>query len=411
MMVDNLRLRGCSFSFSLSTSRRPGSRPLSHQVLPLHVLTKANSQLDHEDSLLYIEDVIRKGIADLPLHRGRAPRWLFSKMKELAREVIVHMVTEFNPQYVLDRLSDPFWFQAFGCLLGFDWHSSGVTTTVCGAMKEGLKELEPEIGIFIAGGKGGRSRRTPGEIEAKSKYISGTPARLVYASRMAAKVDSSGLQDGYQLYHHCFVFTKHGDWCVIQQGMNPHNHFARRYHWLSSELSDFVREPHKAILSDGTGEVLNLVAFEGEKAREVCVEIAKQKPESAVVQLKRVRELTLSPHHHIDLTSLNPERIGKILLKTYEEQPEDFELLLGMPGVGPKTMRALALLSELVYGVAPSFRDPARFSFAHGGKDGHPYPVDIETYSRTIEILKRAVSEAKLGYTDKLKAIKRLEKL
>lgn len=368
-------------------------------------------QLDHEMFPLYIEDMVRKGIADLPLHYGRTPRWLFNKMKDLAREIIISMVTEYGPQYVLDRLSDPFWFQAFGCLLGFDWHSSGLTTTVCGAMKEGLKELEPGLGLFVAGGKGSSSRRTPSEIEVKSKYTSETPARLIYASRMAAKVDSSGLQDGYQLYHHCFVFTKRGDWCVIQQGMNSETHFARRYHWLSSELNDFVCEPHKAILSQAKGEALNLVALEGKQSREVCTQIAKEKPESVVIELSKIKRLTLRSHHHVDLTALNPERIGKILLKTYEKQPENFELLLGMQGVGPKTMRALALVSELVYGVAPSFRDPARFSFAHGGKDGHPYPVDRETYSRTIEILKKAISEAKLGYTDKLRAIKRLENL
>lgn len=355
--------------------------------------------------------MIRKGIADLPLHYGRTPRWLFGKMKVLAREVIVHLVTEFTPQYVLVRLSDPLWFQAFGCLLGFDWHSSGLTTTVCGAMKEGLKELEPELGLFIAGGKGSRSRKTPAEIKARSEHISRATTYLVYASRMAAKVDSGGLQDGYRLYHHSFVFTKHGDWCVVRQGMNPETRFARRYHWLSSELEDFVCEPHKAILSQRKGEVLNLVAIESEKTREVCTQIAKDKPEEVVSELKTMKRLTLSSLHHVDVAALNPDRIGKILLKTYEKQPEDFESLLGMAGVGPKTLRALALLSELVYGVTPSFRDPARFSFAHGGKDGHPYPVDRQTYSETTEILKKATSDAKLGYYDKLRAIKRLEGL
>lgn len=367
--------------------------------------------LTTEDFRSKLELMIRKGVADLPLHYGRAPRWLFDKMKQLARETIVYMITEFNTEYVLDRLSDPFWFQAFGCILGFDWHSSGLTTTVCGALKEGLRGLDAELGLFITGGKGGRSRKTPEEIEAKSRYLSCTPSYLIYASRMAAKVDSSGLQDGYQLYHHCFIFTKNGDWCVIQQGMNPQNRFARRYHWLSNELEDFVCEPHKAILSESKGEALNLVARESEEARGVCTQLAKENPEKVVTELKRIKRLVLSSTHQIDLTTLNPERIGKILLKTFEEKPEDFESLLGMGGVGPKTMRALALLSELVYGVAPSFRDPARFSFAHGGKDGHPYPVDEETYSRTIEILRKAVSEAKLGYTDKIKAIKRLEKL
>lgn len=193
--------------------------------------------------------------------------------------------------------------------------------------------------------------------------------------------------------------------------MNPETRFARRYHWLSSELGDFVCEPHKAILSQSKGEALNLVAFESERAREVCTQVAKEKPQKAVNELKKIKKLTLNSHHHIDLAALNPERIGKILLKTYERQSGNFESLLGMPGVGPKTMRALALLSELVHGVSPSFRDPARFSFAHGGKDGHPYPVDSETYSKTIEALRKSIWEAKLGYTDKLKAIRRLERL
>jgi hypothetical protein len=332
-------------------------------------------------------------------------------MRELAREVVVCLITDFSPQYVLTKLADPFWFQAFGCVLGFDWHSSGLTTTVCGAMKEGLKEVGPDVGLFFAGGKGGASRKTPKEIEAKSSYLSAAPEELVYASRMAAKVDSGGLQDGYQLYHHCFIFTNQGDWCVVQQGMNAETRFARRYHWLSSELTDFVCEPHKAILSQRRGPVLNLVAAESEKARGMCTDIARDKPERAVAELKKIKRLRLEAHHHVDLAMLNPERIGKILLATYEKQPKNFETLLGTVGVGPKTIRALALLSELLYGAAPSFRDPARFSFAHGGKDGYPYPVDRQAYSSSIEVLKRAVSEARLGRTDKLRAIRRLERL
>jgi len=374
---------------------------LSQDLTPIDGLTGG-----HSCSRLKVMG--RKGIADLPLHYGRAPRWLFDKMRELAREVIISMVSEFSPQYVLERLSDPFWFQAFGCVLGFDWHSSGLTTTVCGAMKEGLKGVDAELGLFVTGGKGSTSRKTPREIEEKSHYLSGCPDPLVYASRMAAKVDSAGLQDGYTLYHHCFIFTPQGDWCVIQQGMNPANRYARRYHWLSRGLDDFVCEPHKAILSEASGEALNLVALESEGARDVCTELSKEDPAKTVAELHKVKRMHLGAHHHVDLNELNPERIGRILLRTYEGQPEDFERLLGMEGIGPKTMRALALLSELVYGVAPSFRDPARFSFAHGGKDGHPYPVDRDTYSRTIEILKTAVMEARLGHSDKMRTIKRL---
>ncbi|MEW6189048.1 MAG: DUF763 domain-containing protein [Actinomycetota bacterium] len=350
----------------------------------------------------------RTGIANLPLHYGRTPSWLFQRMKELAREITLFIVGEFGPEEMLRKLSDPLWFQAFGCVLGFDWHSSGVTTTVCGALKEGIRRLERDLGLLVAGGKGKVSRKTPSEIEGFGDLLSIDPSILVYASRMAAKIDSVALQDGFQLYHHCFVFTIKGSWAVVQQGMNEETRYARRYHWLGDELKSFVCEPHYAICCDQRRRPLNMVARESEDARNVSTSLSREKPERLVSTLKKLQTLDLPASHQILVHDLSPESLGRIFLKTYERQPEDFERLLGIEGVGPKTIRALSLISELVYGVAPSFRDPVKYSFAHGGKDGHPYPVDRETYDKSIEILRVAVTHAKIGRREKLEAIKRL---
>ena len=350
----------------------------------------------------------KTGTADLPLHYGKAPRWLFQRMALLAREVSLAIVAEFGVQEMLRRLADPFWFQSFGCVLGFDWHSSGVTTTVCGALKVGLKGVQHELGLYVAGGKGGTSRQTPQEIEMQGTHLHVDPASLVYASRMAAKVDNTALQDGYQIYHHTFVFDQQGHWCVVQQGMNVDRRYARRYHWLSEGLRDFVVEPHSAICCDQRSEVLNMVAQESEEARRVSALLAREMPGKLVSDLQRLQDLELPSRHQVWLADVDPRRLEKIFLSTYEQQPQNFEALLGMSGVGPKTIRALSLLSEIVYGAKVSTRDPARFSFAHGGKDGYPYPVDRATYDRSIETLRTAIRRAKLGQRDKLEAFKRL---
>jgi len=352
------------------------------------------------------------GIANLPLHHGKAPRWLFSRMVPLAREITIAIVSEFGPEEMLRRLSHPYWFQAFGCVLGFDWHSSGVTTTLCGALKEGVKGLERDLGLFVAGGKGKTSRKTPSEIEEWGEKISMDPAPLVYASRMSAKVDSSAVQDGYQLYHHTFIFTPKGDWTVVQQGMNDANHYARRYHWLGESVSDFVNEPHSAILSEARGTTLNLTATESEEARTTITGIAiEESPEKVLEELKKLKTLSLPTRHEILTRDLHPDSLRKIILSAYERQPQDFEQLLGLSGVGPKTIRALSLISELVHGVVPSYRDPARYSFAHGGKDGIPYPVDRNTYDQSIEILSRAINRTKLDLSEKQKAFQRLNRV
>ena len=350
----------------------------------------------------------RTGSANLPLHSGKAPAWLFSRMIRLSREVATHIVAEFGPDEMLRRLSDPFWFQAFGCVLGFDWHSSGVTTTVTGALKEGIRGLERELGFFAGGGKGAASRKTPSEIENVCHRISIDPRPLVYASRMSAKVDSAAVQDGYQLYHHSFFFTPSGGWCVVQQGMNDANGMARRYHWLAATVKSYVDEPHAAICAEAEAPTLNLVAHESEPVRTASAELAREKPGVVLSALRGVPALTMPRRQAVLIADVNTRYLEKILLKTYERVPEDFETLLGMEGVGARTLRALALTSEIIYGTPASTRDPARFSFAHGGKDGFPYPVDRETYDKTVEVLRNAVTRAGIDRSERVAALKRL---
>ena len=351
---------------------------------------------------------MRTGFAHLPLHGGRAPVWLFSRMVRLSREILGHVVAERGASEVLRRLSDPYWFQAFGCVLGFDWHSSGVTTTVCGAVKEAVRGAESDFGFYAAGGKGARSRRTPSEIEAAGERLSRDPAALVYASRMSAKVDSAAVQDGYQLYHHAFFFTPEGDWAVVQQGMNDANGMARRYHWLSSTLRSFVEEPHEAVCCDSRADAWNFVAQESAGVRSAAASLAREKPETTLAALRTLPVLDLPRRHEVRREDVSGRYLSKILLKTYEQAPPDFERLLGLPGVGPKTLRALALASALVYGTPVSTRDPARFSFAHGGKDGHPYPVDREVYDRTVRVLHDALDRSRVDYSEKRAALRRL---
>jgi hypothetical protein len=351
----------------------------------------------------------RTGYASLPLHGGKAPAWLFSRMVLLSREVLAHIVEEYGAPEVLRRLSDPFWFQAFGCVLGFDWHSSGVTTTVCGAVKESLRDTGADWGLFAAGGKGAASKKSPAQIASVCDGLGRNPDALVYASRTAAKVDNAAVQDGYQLYHHVFLFTSSGDWSVVQQGMNARTSTARRYHWLSEQVTSFVEEPHAAVCCDARGEALNLVANESGDVRRASTELATLSPETTLRAIEHVPELQL-PARHLLFPELDVDTryLSKILLKTYERAPENFEMLLGIEGVGPKTLRALALAAELIYGTHASTRDPARFAFAHGGKDGTPFPVDRSTYDRTIEILGRAVDRAKVDRSERVKALKRL---
>lgn len=349
---------------------------------------------------------MRTGIAEMPLHYGKAPRWLFEKMVKLSRAIIEVAVIEKGANEFLCRISDPFWFQAFGSVLGFDWHSSGITTTVCGAMKQGTKDISKELGIYFCGGKGRASRKTPVQIQKISERLSMNPIRLIYASKLSAKVDNTCVQDGYNLYHHMFIFTKDGNWSVIQQGMNPENHIARRYHWLSSNVKSYTCEPHTAICCERKQACLNMVALESKSSRNIVTTIAKEHPDQILKETKKI--LRMPTRHPVVNLDINPKYFHKILLKTYEQSPDNFEKLISIQGVGPKTIRALALVGELLYGETPSFRDPARYSFAHGGKDGYPFPVNKKTYNNSIAFLESAIKKAKIGQTDKLKALKRL---
>jgi hypothetical protein len=329
-------------------------------------------------------------------------------MVALAREIVLAIVTEEGAGGVLRRLADPVWFQALGCVLGFDWHSSGVTTTVCGALKEGLRTV-PEAGLMVAGGKGKASRRTPREIESACWHSGLDPKPLTRASRLVARVDSAAVQDGFQLYHHVMVFTSTGSWTVVQQGMNERSRTARRYHW--HEPRRFDCDPHAAVAGLPSRSVLNLVASEGEDNRRLSAALAREEPRTVMRELRRMRELRMPQRHQALLSDIDPTRIERVLLRAYEAQPEDFTELLAVPGVGAKGLRALSLVAELVYGAPASVRDPVSFSFAHGGKDGTPFPIDRVTYDATIESLRRAVAEARLGRSERVAALRRLANL
>jgi hypothetical protein len=353
---------------------------------------------------------MKTGVAHLPLHGGRAPRWLFNKMVSLSGAILELMVMTWGTEKVLACLADPFWFQALGCILGFDWHSSGLTTTTCGAIKEAVRQRGNALGLFVAGGKGKTSLKTPGEIEQYCEKNGISEASgLVYTSRMVAKVDTSGIQDGYALYHHTFFFNREGSWAVVQQGMHSENRYARRYHWLKSHVTSFVDEPHSGIASPRKQEaILNLVAHQSAASRREMTQLACLGPDKLLREINCFDTLSLPRHHPVFAEKFHPERMQKTLTAAYEQSPDSFETLIGARGVGPKTLRALALLSELMFGTSPSFREPELFSFAHGGKDGHPYPVDLPAYQASIEMLETCLRQAKIGRTDKIKSFKAL---
>ncbi len=354
---------------------------------------------------------MRTGTTKLPLHGGKCPAWLFQKMKRLAGLIIEVVVLEFGAEEVLRRVADPCWFQALGCALGFDWHSSGLTTTTCAALKEGIKNREKELGLFIAGGKGKTAIQTPREIEAAGNRfaLNRHVEKLQEISRLVAKVDNTALQDGFDLYHHCIFFTDKGDWSVVQQGMNGNIRWARRYHWLGEETRDFVSEPHHAICCDYRQDnILNLVAKESNENRQASVLLSRENPEKLLKGWGKIKKHEVSLNHPGHHPLPQGKRVSASLYKAFLEQPKDFQSLLSIPGVGPQTVRALSLLAELSFGAPPSRRDPARYSFAHGGKDGHPYPVNKETYNQSIQVLQETVSKARIGELDKMKALKHL---
>ena len=362
------------------------------------------------------------GTANLPLHGGSAPPWLFKRMCLLAGEIVETLICEHGHEEFLRRISDPYWFQAFSCVLGFDWHSSGTTTVTTGALK---MALSPERhGIAVAGGKGKTSTKTPSDIQRLGDTFSFSTdkvAELVRASRMSAKVDNALVQDGYQLYHHAFIFTEKGEWAVVQQGMN--DSYARRYHWLSDQVKSFVDEPHSAICSQRQEQiVLDLTAAESSENRKATLDIVRD-GQSNLRSFRAQRSLLdygdispaptpelNMPRLHELIALLDIGKAGRKALElAYEIQPSSYEELVALRGLGPKRIRALALISELIYGASPSWKDPAKFSFAHGGKDGTPFPVDRTTYDSTIQTLHESIEEAKLEKKDMYNAIKRLE--
>jgi len=372
---------------------------------------------------------MRTGIATIPLDIGKCPRWLFERMKRLARAITFAIVQEFGPEEFLKRISDPIWFQSLGCVIGFDWNSSGLTTTTLGALKEGIFGLEDELGIYVCGGKGKTSRKTPDEI----RMFGLTRGfdfyeKLIYASKITAKVDSCLIQAGFQIYQHNFIFTKDGKFTVVQQGMNTQLQKARRYHWLSLKIKDFTEEPHTGIVSDVRLKPLNLVAKESKENKEISVEMVKEEPKTFLRDIKLISEKSNSLmkqkrlpgfcemelrdvefyHHPIEREKFDLKRLKKTIEKAHFLKLENFEQLLMTEGVGPKTIRALSLVSEIIYGAKPSYEDPARYSFAHGGKDGTPYKVDRATYDKTISVLEKGIEMAKISLKEKEMAKQRL---
>ena len=361
-----------------------------------------------------------RGTVDLPLHTGRAPRWLFEKMVQLSRCVTEVILEEYGEKEFLERITDPYWFQALSCAIGFDWHSSGTTTTTCGALKVAL---DPEKhGIAFLGGKGKASMNTPNEIKSLEDHFSLSPKKfddIPYYSKIIAKVDNSCIQDKYRLYHHSFILTGSGEWGVIQQGMNDDVGYARRYHWLSKDIEDFIEEPHKGVCCDRKEEnVLNMTDRRSKETKKISIDLINDDPEHLKKYFRVKGQTTITnfqkdiemPTRHQVLDMDISKRGWKTLKRAYELQPKDYEELISLEGMGPKKIRALALLSDLIYGSEPSWKDPVKYSFAHGGKDGTPYPVDEEVYNSTIDNLKVVLEKAEVEDKSKRQAIKRLHK-
>jgi hypothetical protein len=351
---------------------------------------------------------MKMGTADLPLHGGRVPMWLASRMAKLGRVIVEALVIEYGREEVLRRLADPFWFQALGCVMGMDWHSSGITTSVLGALKRGLAPVEYELGIHVCGGRGRHSRRTPDELTKLGERISIDAPGLVRASRLVAKVDSAAVQDGFDLYLHGFIVTDDGKWVVVQQGMNPERRQARRYHWLWDRAGSFVDQPHAAI--EGEPQPLPIVNFTdrgASAAREQTVALVASDPARVVADVERV--LVMPGHHDVRAENLDLRRLGAALQVAARLGPASFPELLLTPKIGQRTLLALALVAEVVHGAPSRFSDPARFAFAHGGKDGHPFPVPLKVYDETLRVLRHAVEQAKLDRSDELAALRRLD--
>ncbi|WP_158792018.1 DUF763 domain-containing protein [Granulicella sp. L60] len=350
----------------------------------------------------------RSGTADLPLHGGRVPAWLADRMTELGTAIAEQVILNYGRLKFLTRLSDPFWFQSFGAVMGMDWHSSGITTSVLGALKRGINPRFSELGLMVCGGRGRHSVRTPDELRSFSVRTGLDGDALARTSRLTARVDNNAVVDGFQLYLHSFVVTQSGEWAVVQQGMNSANHLARRYHWHSATVRDFVSDPHAAVVGKPQGEIVNLVDARAERAQSALLSITRE-PVANV--LNDARKLTMPAHHDVRAKEVDLKRLGGVLAVAHEEELRDFASLLLVEGLGPRTLQSLALIAEVVHGAPSRFSDPARFSFAHGGKDGHPFPVPLKTYDESLAVLRRSLEAARLGHTEKLEGFRRLDRL
>ena len=426
--------------------------------------------------LCYILTMIRNsGHADLPLHTGIVPRWLADRMMVMGTLIVESLVQNYGPDEVLVRLSDPLWFQSFGAVMGMDWHSSGITTSVLYALKRGLNPRAKELGIYVCGGRGKYSRMTPDELLGISEREGLNGDALVRNSKLVAKVDNNALQDGFQLYQHHFILTRSGKWTVVQQGMNTATKTARRYHWSSADLRSFVENPHTGVVGENRGQILNLTDTAAQKTRSSILELSQENPDRVINEIRQIgkpaneylflgntrggrpplaaasklssatpsagdtpatppaqpelfdnlpplsseipdhiqiqtsgRSIVMPAHHEVRAEDVDLKRLGGVLATAYENQPQDFESLLLTPGLGPRTLQSLTLVSEVIYGTPSRFSDPARFSFAHGGKDGHPFPVPLKIYDESIRILRDSIEKSKLGYRDKSDCIRRL---
>ena len=350
----------------------------------------------------------RSGFADLPLHGGHVPAWLAQRMEKLGTAIVESIVQHYGITAFLSRLSDPFWFQALGAVMGMDWHSSGITTSVMGALKRGLNPRAHELGLHVCGGRGRQSRLTPQELLTVADQRGLDGMALVRTSRLTARIDNNALADGFQIYLHSFVLAANGEWAVVQQGLNDRTGLARRYHWHSHNVQDFTCEPHTGIAGRNQGVILNLVDHRAQAAQQALLQIASESPEKTLADLPT---LLLPRHHEVRATDVDLKRLGAILAVSYEKQLRDFASLLLLENLGPRTLQTLALVAEVVHGAPSRFTDPARFSFSLGGKDGHPFPVPLKTYDESLAVLRRGLDAAKLGHTDKVDGLKRLDTL
>jgi hypothetical protein len=328
-------------------------------------------------------------------------------MTLLGTAIAENVVHYYGVSALMSRLADPFWFQALGSVMGMDWHSSGITTSVLGALKRGLNPRTGEHGVYVSGGRGRHSRQTPSEL---LRYADGTGLNgdsLVRSSRLAARVDNNAIADGFQLYLHGFIVAASGEWTIVQQGMNGASGIARRYHWHSASVKNFTQEPHTGIVGEHQGTIMNLIAAPAAAAQQALLQVVRNRPES---NLSNIRQLVMPKHHDVRAENVDLKRLGAVLAVAYEREFQDFASLLLLEKLGPRTLQSLALVAEVVHGTPTRFSDPARFSFALGGKDGHPFPVPLKTYDETIHVLRRSLEAAKVGNTDKIDGLRRLDR-